>query len=172
MHQVKRIPGVQVSARLRRFLGAALLVAVLPLAGCASNFSSPVLQDYNPTVGVNVREGDVWALNMLVVLPESGPGTLVGSLLNKTPGADTLVGASVQAEPDEAPVESAMVRPDVALPAERLVSLSDTPTVAVEGEVEPGRFVDVTLEFERAGPVQVQVPVLAPEGPYADVPLP
>jgi hypothetical protein len=163
---------VQVSVRLRRYLCTALLVVALPVSGCASGFGSPVLQDYNPAVGVNVRDGDVWAMNMLVVLPESGRGTLVGALLNKTPRADTLVGATVQSEPEEAPIQSTMVRPSVPLPPERLVNLSDTPTVAVEGDVTPGRFVNLTLQFESAEQVQVKVPVLAPTGPYADVPLP
>jgi hypothetical protein len=78
----------------------------------------------------------------------------------------------VQAEPDEAPLESAMVQPSVPLPPERLVNLSDSPTVAVEGDVTPGRFVNLTLQFQSAEQIEVKVPVLAPEGPYADVPLP
>jgi hypothetical protein len=154
-------------------LAAVLVGAALPmLAGCASGFDSPVLRDYNPAVGVNVREGDVWAMNLLVVMPESGRGTLVGALLNQRPTGDRLVGATVESEPGEPPLESSMLGSEVALAPERLVQLGEPPTVRVEGDVEPGRFVTVTLQFARAQQVEVQIPVVAPEGPYADVPLP
>lgn len=158
---------------VRRGIGAVLVGAALPLlSGCASGFDSPVLQDYNPSVGVNVRQGDVWAMNMLVVLPESGRGTLVGALLNKGPSGDRLVGATVESEPNEAPIQSSMQQSSVSLPPERLVELSEPTTVVVEGDVTPGRFVNLTLQFQRAEPVEVKIPVVAPEGAYADVPLP
>lgn len=158
--------------RLRRGLVAAVALTLPVLSGCASGFDSPVLQDYNPSVGVNVRTGDVWAMNLLVVLPESGQGTLVGALLNQTPTADRLVGATVESEPDEQPIRSSMVRSSVPLAPERLVELSEPTTVAVEGNVTPGRFVTVTLQFQRAEPIEVKIPVVAPTGAYAEVPLP
>jgi hypothetical protein len=160
-------------SRRRRALSAALVAAALPvLSGCASGFDSPVLQDYNSTVGVQARKGDVWAMNLLVVLPESGQGTLVGALLNKTGRGDRLVDATVRSEPGEQPLRSSMLRSDVALSPDRLVELSEPPTVMVQGDVTPGRFVTATLRFQRAAPVEVKIPVVAPEGPYAQVPLP
>jgi hypothetical protein len=165
---------VQPPQRLRRAVAAVLVAAALPaLSGCASGFDSPVLRDYNPVVGVNVREGQVWAMNMLVVLPESGRGTLVGALLNKGQTSDRLVGATVSLpEGDEATVQSTMERSSITLAPEQLVELSDPTTVAVEGDVVPGRFVDMTLQFQRAEPIQVKIPVVDAVGPYEDVPLP
>jgi len=165
---------VQPPQRLRRAVAAVLVAAALPaLSGCASGFNSPVLRDYNPVVGVNVREGEVWAMNMLVVLPESGRGTLVGALLNKGQTTDRLVGATVSLpDSDESTVQSTMERSSVTLAPEQLVELSDPTTVAVEGDVVPGRFVDMTLQFERAEPIQVKIPVVDATGPYEDVPLP
>lgn len=163
---------MQLSRRLRRGLGAALVAVALPLSGCSSNFDSPVLQDYNPTTGVNVREGDVWGLNLLVVMPESGRGTLVGALLNQTSSDDRLVGVTIEAESPETPLEAELLRPDVVLQPDRLVEMSDPPTVLVEGEILQGLFATVTLEFERSAPVEARVPVLGTDGPYADVPLP
>jgi hypothetical protein len=158
----------------RRWKAAAAVVASLPLlSGCASGFDSPVLQDYNPVTGVNVRQDEVWGMNLLVVLPESGQGTLVGALLNTTRPQDRLVDATVTPAPDDqAEVATTMVRQSVTLPPERLVELSDPQTVLVEGDVVPGRFVNLTLQFQRSEPIEVEVPVVAPEGPYADVPLP
>jgi hypothetical protein len=167
------VPSTRKRSWCRRGLAAAFVAAALPvLSGCASGFDSPVLQDYNPAVGVNVREGDVWAMNMLVVTSESGQGTLVGALLNKSGSSDRLVDANVQGEPGEEPLSSSMVRSSVPLTPGRLVEMSEPPTVAVEGEVTPGSFVTVTLTFERAEPVQVEIPVVAPEGPYEHVRLP
>jgi hypothetical protein len=160
--------------RSLRVMAAAALAAALPLlSGCASNFDSPVLQDYNPVTGVNVREDGVWGMNMLVVFDEaSGRGTLVGTLLNTTRAEDRLVEASVTLGPDdEGELTSSLVRSSVPLPPERLVQLSDPQTVQVEGEVEPGLFVGLTLQFQRSEPIEVQVPVVPPEAPYADVPL-
>jgi copper(I)-binding protein len=165
---------VQPPRRLRRAVAAVLVAAVLPaLSGCASGFDSPVLRDYNPVVGVNVRDGEVWAMNMLVVLPESGRGTLVGALLNKGNASDRLVGATVSLpETDESTVQSTMERSSITLAPEQLVELSDPTTVAVEGDVLPGRFVDLTLQFQRAEPIQVKIPVVDAVGPYEEVPLP
>ena len=165
---------MQPPQRLRRAVAAVLVAAALPaLSGCASGFNSPVMRDYNPVVGVNVRDGEVWAMNMLVVLPESGRGTLVGALLNKGNASDRLVGATVSLPAnDTATVQSTMERSSVTLEPEQLVELSDPTTVAVEGDVVPGRFVDMTLQFQRAEPIQVKIPVVDAVGPYEEVPLP
>jgi hypothetical protein len=167
------VPSPRKPSRCRHGLAAALVAAALPvLSGCASSFDSPVLQDYNPAVGVNAREGDVWAMNAMLVTSESGHGTLVGALLNKSGRSDRLVEATVQGEPNEEPLSTSMVRSSVPLAPGDLVEMSEPPTVAVEGEVTPGSFVTMTLTFARAEPVQVEIPVVAPEGPYAQVPLP
>lgn len=164
---------MQSSPRLRRGVAAALVAAVLPaLSGCASGFDSPVLQDYDAAVGVNVRDGGVWGMNMLVVLPESGRGTLVGALLNNTRTGDRLVAATVRSEQGEAPVRSSLLRSSLTLPPDRLVELSDPPAVLVQGDVTPGRFVTLSLRFQRAAPIEAQVPVVAHTGAYEDVPLP
>jgi hypothetical protein len=158
----------------RRLVAAAAIAASLPLlSGCASSFDSPVMQDYNPVTGVNVREDGVWGMNMLVVLDESsGQGTLVGTLLNTTRAEDRLVDASVAVEPDDqGELTSSMVEPSVSLPPDQLVQLSDPQTVQVEGDIESGLFVGLTLQFERSEPIDVEVPVVSPGGAYADVPL-
>ncbi|MGH3366102.1 MAG: hypothetical protein ACRDOY_02745 [Nocardioidaceae bacterium] len=158
---------------MQRSLAAALMAGTLPvLSGCASGFDSPVQQDYNPTVGVNVRDGEVWALNLMVVMPETGRGTLVGALLNRTGRADALVDATLRPDAGEPPVKASMLRSSVSLSPAQLVETSQPPTVAVDSNITPGRFVTATLEFEQAAPIEAKIPVLAAEGAYADVPLP
>lgn len=168
------LPSRRQSSRRRRVLAAALVAVALPaLSGCASNFDSPVLQQYNPTVGVDIRKGGMWGMNLLVVLPNSGgEGTLVGALLNKTHRTDHLVAAEVRAEPGQGSLGSTLVRSGAAIQPGRLVEMSDPTTVAVHGDVEPGLFVDLTLQFARSEEIHTQVPVVPPEGPYAQVPLP
>jgi hypothetical protein len=168
------LPSRRQSARCRRLLAAAFVAAALPaLSGCASNFGSPVLQPYNPSVGVDVRRDGVWGMNMLVVLPSSGgQGTLVGALLNQSGQTDRLVAAEVSAEPRQGSMSSTLVRPGAALEPGRLVEMSDPTTVAVQGDVTPGLMVDLTLQFQRSRAIHTQVPVVTPTGPYAQVPLP
>jgi hypothetical protein len=164
---------VQPSQRLRRGVVAVLVAAALPLlSGCASGFDSPVLQHYNPTVGANIRNTEVYALNMLVVTDNHGSGTLVGSLLNKSAAPDTLVGATLRSEPGEPPVRSSMQTSSVTLTPEQLVDLSQPPTLAVRGDPTPGLFVALTLRFQRAEPIHLQVPVVEDTGPYSKVPIP
>jgi len=168
------LPSRRHSSRCRRLLAAAFVAAVLPaLSGCASSFDSPVLQPYNPSVGVDVRRDGVWGMNMMVVLPNSGgEGTLVGALLNQSRRSDRLVAAVVRAEPRQGSLRSTLVRPGATLQPGRLVEMSDPTTVAVQGDVTPGLFVDLTLQFARSKTIHTQVPVVPPEGPYAQVPLP
>jgi hypothetical protein len=168
------LPSRRQSSRCRRLLAAAFVAATLPvLSGCSSSFNTPVQQPYNPTVGVDVRRGGVWGMNMMVVLPNSGgQGTLVGALLNKSRSTDHLVGAVVRAEPGEGSLRSTLVRPGAALQPGQLVETSDPTTVAVQGDVTPGLLVDLTLQFARSKAIHTSVPVVPPEGPYAQVPLP
>jgi hypothetical protein len=167
------LPSSRQPARRRRGLAVALVAAALPvLSGCASNFGSPVLQDDNPVTGVNVRQGGVWGLNMLVVLDESGQGTVVGALINNAARDDRLVEVTLEAERGRGPVRTSLVRQQVTLPPDQLVEMSEPPTVAVQGDVQPGLFLGLTLRFQRAEPIQAQVPVMAPEGPYAEVTIP
>lgn len=168
------LPSRRQSSRCRRLLAAALVTAALPaLSGCAANFSSPVEQQYNPSVGVDVRTDGVWGMNMLVVLPSSGgQGTLVGALLNQSGQTDRLVSATVSAQPHQGSLRSKLVRPGAELKPGQLVEMSDPTTVAVQGDVTPGLFVNLTLQFQRSREIHTQVPVVPPTGPYAQVQLP
>lgn len=152
--------------RVRR--SAAVLAAALVLSGCASNFGSPVLQPYAPSDGVQDRAGDVLALNVLIVADANGNGTLVGGLVNRSAEEDRLTGVQAEAEAGSIQVDAATEE----LPPETLVQLADAPSVSLQGEpVVPGAFIDVTLEFARAEPIDFPVPVVANTGPYAEVPI-
>jgi hypothetical protein len=150
--------------RVRR--SAAVLAVALVLSGCASNFDSPVLQPYAPSDGVQDREGDVLALNVLVVADSNGNGTLVAGLVNQAAEEDRLTGVQAVAEAGAVEVDADTEE----LPPDTLVQLADGPSVSLRGDpIVPGAFIDVTLEFARAEPITFAVPVVANTDPYADV---
>lgn len=154
--------------RLR--LAAAAALTVPALASCA--FSEAATdQIYTPAEGVNARDGQVDVLNILVVAPEDGAGTLVAGLVNNDQAVeDTLV--SVRGVNDAAGV-GATVDGTVTIPAAGITQLADTGSVTLSGgDLVPGRYVELELAFANAEPVTVTVPVLPREGAYADVPLP
>lgn len=143
-----------------------LLAGVAPLAGCAANFDSQLLQPYNQAVGINERDGGVLALDVAVVADESGNGTLVGALVNKTADIDQLLTVNAGGR---------VTAPDLAEPItldpETLVQLAELPnTVSISGpDVQPGMTVPLTLQFTNAQPIEAQVPVVAQEGTYAEI---
>jgi hypothetical protein len=154
---------------VRRSTATAAVVLGLPalslgLTGCG--FDAPTDQAYNPAAGVNVQEGEVDALNTIIVSGEDGTGTVVVTLANNNQEADDalagVTGEGVQAE----------VGGDTVIPAAGLLVLDDG-SLSVSGEsVTPGSFVPLTFEFDRAQSLSFDVPVVASdEPPYDEVPV-
>ena len=147
----------------RRRLAALAMVLLVPVLGACQYQTDQV---YQPSVGVNDRDGTVDVLGAVVVSSLDGEGTFVASLVNKdTSKDDTLVsmtgdGLDVQLT---APVK---------LPADTLVNLADTGAVSVTGDtVKPGKFARLTLTFESGQTTEVNAPVVPYSGEFADVRL-
>ncbi len=157
------------NAPLRRSIAVASLVLVPVLASCG--FNRPTDRVYNPGVGVNERSGQVDVLNALVVSGADGSGALVATLANNnTADADALTQVSGSGE--DTAVRVSLDSP-VDITRGGSVSVSDETEVPVEGDaVKPGAFIELTFTFEQAGPVTLQVPVVARRGPYQDIPVP
>jgi hypothetical protein len=157
--------------RLRRSTALLGLTALLPaVTACSSNFDSPVLQPYNPSVGVYDRSGTVEAFNVLAVTDDQGSGTLVASLINQGDEPDRLTAVDVQAEGDRQ--VTAQLRGPVDLEPKELVLLHEGPSVTLAGDgLEAGYFMTLTMEFERAETVTLRIPTETNGGPYADVPI-
>jgi hypothetical protein len=189
--RVSRSPRPGPGRFTRRFSGRVAVVAAalaLPLmTACAANFSAPTQEVYQPAVGSDDREGTVYALNMLVVADTSGNGTLVGTLINQATCPDYLTdlqavdanGGGVKTSslptaetldtPDGCPSVSA---PDngVALPSQVAVKLPDDAQIQFSADTDaPGTFITLTLHFQRADQIELDVPVVAESDTYAGI---
>jgi hypothetical protein len=135
------------------------------LSSCG--FDQPTDRVYTPGVGVNDRSGSVDVLNALVVSGADGSGTLVATLTNKKlDQEDALVQVS-------GPTVSATLEGPVDVAPGSFVSLTDENEIPVEGEgVRPGAFISMQFTFENAETVELEIPVVARRGPYADIPVP
>lgn len=160
---------MHLSDRLRRSTAALAVAVALPaLAGCASNFGSQVQQPYTPGIGVYDKGGTAQGFNMVIVADGEGSGTLVATLLNQGEGTDRLVGVQVQAEGDRS--VTAKLAGEIELPSEQLVQVHEEQAVTFSGEgMRPGFFVEVTLEFANAEPIERRMPIESDTGPYSDI---
>jgi hypothetical protein len=154
-----------VNVPLRRSIAVAALVLAPLLSSCG--FDQPTDRVYTPGVGVNDRSGSVAVLNALVVSGADGSGTLVATITNKKRDQeDALVEVS-------GPTASVTIEGPVDVAPGTFVSLSDETEISVEGEgVTPGSFIRLQFTFENAETVQLEVPVVARRGPYAEIPVP
>jgi hypothetical protein len=142
-------------------LAAVLLVPAL--AACKSQTG----QVYQPSVGVNNREGTVDVLGAVVVSSTDGQGTFVVSLVNgDVEEPDTLTGVAA-AEEGEAEVQLAApieIRPD------SLVNLADAGAISVVGEgIEAGAFTRLVLTFESGQETEVDVPIVERAEEFSDI---
>lgn len=157
-----------ISHRMTRLLCAGALVLAAPvLASCSKEKATDMI--YTPANGANNRDGRIDVLNAVIVSTAEGTGTFVASLVNNdtnTPGADTdaadqLVGLAGEV--------TGKVREPITVPAGGIAVLAepDGQGIKVTGEFEAGQFVTVTLTFENATEVTLEVPVVENAGDFA-----
>lgn len=153
---------------VRRRLTTAAVALTLPvltagLSGCG--FDAPTDQRYNPAVGVNAQDGDVDALNVLIVSSSPGSGTLVGSFANNNQDeGDALSGVT-------GPGVQVELGDQVDIPAGGLLTIDDGSATVTGDRVEGGNFVRLTFTFENAAAVTLSAPVVPHSGPYEDIPV-
>jgi hypothetical protein len=159
----------------RTALASVTLAVAAVVGGCATGFDAQTTTVYTAPAGADVRTGDVKGLNMLVVADDEGTGTLVAALVNATDEDDELVSLTVaDIDSDDSVTVTGLDAP-VPLPAGQLVQLADgeMAPVGLEGDpVVAGQVLRINLRFSRAGAVVAEVPVVAREGDYAEVPTP
>jgi hypothetical protein len=150
--------------RRRPWLAAASLVFLVPALGaCGFNYQTDKV--YQPSVGVNNRQGTVDVLGAVVVSGSEGTGTFVASLDNKDENkAQTLTGIT-----GSDGVEVTLVK-QVEVPPGGLVNFADMGVASVHGSsIRAGGFARLTLEFESGQSAQVNAPIVAPEDQYSEI---
>lgn len=157
---------------MRRRLVVGSAAVALSVAGCGSNFDAQSQQVYQPAVGISDRDGDVYAINTLIVTDGGGNGTVVSALINQTDAEDTL--RSVTAADDRGADLQAQPLPDggLPLPPGQSLQLGNEGLARISSDdLEAGRFVALTFTFANAEPVEIDVPVVNDGPDYVDVPV-
>lgn len=156
----------------RARLSALAATAVLPaLAACGAGTSAQTNQQYDPGVGVNWREGEIYAINTLVVANDSGQGTIVAALVNQSDQDDRLTGVTAQDNAGD-PLQVGIVSGGVDIPPSQAVQLANEGDVSVSGDgLKPGSFIDVHLSFEKAASIDLKIPVVDHSGDFESVPI-
>jgi hypothetical protein len=151
-------------ARRRPRLAAVFLVILVPVLGaCGFNYQTD--QVYQPSVGVNNREGTVDVLGAVVVSGTEGDGTFVATLVNK----DQDKSETLTAMKGSDGLEVTLVKP-IEVPAGGFVNLANMGAASVHGHaVQAGGFARLTLEFDSGQSTEVNAPVVAPEGQYSEI---
>jgi copper(I)-binding protein len=163
--------------------GIAGTLAIIPaVSACGAGEDPQTAQPTQLTEGVNVTtKNGVAVRNLFVLGPPPGqkinPGsaaTLYASVVNDSADAqpDRLVGISAPGVAQAAQIQGG----GIDLPYQRLVRLGvsspagiTTPLITLQGIVMPlggGESLKLTLQFEKAGALQVAVPVVPREGSY------
>jgi hypothetical protein len=146
------------------------------LASCSlgtSNFDAQTNQFYTPGEGVNERSGGVDVLNALVVSDGGGRGRFIAGLVNNSDTTDDAL-EQVQGSGNTAGIEGSLATP-IDIVRDGFVQLADSgvePVMLDGRQIVPGRFVELTITFQQAGDVTIQLPVVTAEDDYADVELP
>jgi hypothetical protein len=148
-----------------------MLAALVLTAACGSNFDAQTNRIYQPAEGIVNRDGDVYALNVLVVA-DGSEAVVIGALLNQVLRTDALVEVTGKADQGSA-FTAEISGSELELPSRQLVQMGDEAAVSLPAEdVTLGSVVDVTLTFRNATPISISVPVVDRSGDYSTVPMP
>lgn len=141
-------------------ISATLLLAPV-LSSCLNEATD---REYTPAAGTNNRDGEVDVLGVTVVSTEAGRGSLIATFVNNSqdePASISSIGGDISVEN----------KPTIEIPARGFLNLADedAPEVAATGDFEAGDFVNVTFELGDGTMVDLDVPVVANSGIYADL---
>ncbi|GIH29501.1 hypothetical protein Aph01nite_78110 [Acrocarpospora phusangensis] len=171
------------TSRRRVIAVAALLAAAPALAACGAGDNANTNMPYAPTEAqVHVKDGAYGEKGMRVSqafvlgpdsggqLPAGGAAPLYLILTNQNQAPDSLVG--VTALPDQA--TSVKVASPIQVPPNTLVNTGQpTPQLTVEGlknALRGGETLTLTLKFQSAGDVTLDVPVITRSREFATLP--
>ncbi len=153
-----------------RLAASAILVALLAAGTTGCTFMTPQVTTiaYDPSDGIRATLGDIKVNNALLVTEDGENASLVVSLQNTS---DFGVQVNVQYED----ASKSKVNDSVHVNARSVASLGasgahGTSTIVLTGIDAPaGTLFPIFLQYDDVTGQQLWVPVLAAEGPYADL---
>jgi len=158
-----------------RVLAVAALLAVAPALGaCGAGFDANLAQPYTPTEAAEASHNGITVAQAFILGPESGQTLPAGSaaplyltMVNDNASADQLTGITV----DNQFADSARTASAISLPPGTLVkSANPEPQIVVENLKKPlrgGENVKLTLQFQNAGAIDMNVPVITRSREFA-----
>lgn len=149
----------------RRLMTGALALLIPAMAGCEAGLNAPTLEFHQASSGAHASVNGIQITNVFVLgapegstLPAGSSASVFLSLFNNGPGNDSLVGMTAPAASNVQ-----LSGGTVSLPVNSPVDLAGPqPTVVLSGLKKPldaGSSIAVTLNFQHAGSVTLQVPV-------------
>jgi copper(I)-binding protein len=173
-----------VNRALRAATIGALLLSPIALSACSAGQVTQTASQERDKVGATAQVGEITVRAAELAYPNGGryeegdDAELHMAIVNAAAEADTLVDitgegfdriritGSGTAAPTATPTTSAGSDDGIVIPADTAVYLGENaPTVTLAGLSESlttGQSVEITLVFERAGEVTLQVPVTTP----------
>jgi copper(I)-binding protein len=151
----------------RLLIGAGALALLIPAtAGCEAGANAPTLEFHPASAGAHTVFNGITITNVFVLgapsgstVPTGSSASLFLSLYNGSASADKLISASAAGAASSVAVSGTTV----ALPVNSAVNLTGPqPSVVLNSLAEPltgGSYIPVTLDFQHAGSVTLQVPV-------------
>lgn len=155
--------------RRRLSFAAAAVVGLFTLSACGTGFSAQTNQQYQAGIGADLRSGPIQVLGAVLVADEDGSAVVSATVLNTTDAPQKLVGLTATG-PDgsEIPVLSTRQLTTVQ-PGEALRLGAEGNPVFKLSEIDAGRYFALTLVFDDAGEVAVDVPSVVRDAVYSDV---
>ena len=153
----------------RLLMGVGALALLIPaIAGCEAGNDAPTLQFHSASAGAHTIFNDITITNMFVLGAPSGSTVPAGSsaslfvaLYNGSNSSDKLVSVSAPGRAGSVTLSGGTV----ALPTNSSVNLTGPkPEVVLDNLSKPltgGSTIPVTLTFQHAGQITLQVPVEA-----------
>jgi hypothetical protein len=144
------------------------VTAVLALTACDPiGFGAQTNRQYDAGAGSNARGPHIQILNGLFVNNGDETATFSASLLNRDPETHTLTGAEIKGS-DGSTITSTFAAP-IELEQDDLYQVGKSGDIIMTGAFPPGGFVKVTLNFDNASPVTLNVPIVPRTATYASV---
>ena len=156
------------SPRLRSAAATLLAATAIGLAGCSgTGVGAQTNQQYQAGVGANLRTGQVQLYNALAVDNDDGTATLSAVIVNTSEETQKLDAASAVTS-DGTTVDS-QIAPAIVGPGDSF-DTGPAATVVFSGDdIKAGDYVTLTLAFDKAGDVTIDIPVVTRTEMYADV---